>query len=194
MRTIEGYFRRYANALAEFVRFGLVGGLGVLVNMVVFVGISVLCREVFGIRNQTVIFPIPGTPWNFRFLLFYSLVAFLVANLFNFIINRNWTFRAGPGKAPFLKEYGPFLTVGLAAEVIGWVILVLLTNPKSPVALPSDIFDNSSGLRTKSYWANLIKVVLVTPVNFVLNKLWTFRLVRRAHVDARRGDNAADVS
>ena len=44
MRTIEGYFRRYANALAEFVRFGLVGGLGVLVNMMVFVGISVLCR------------------------------------------------------------------------------------------------------------------------------------------------------
>jgi hypothetical protein len=28
------------------------------------------------------------------------------------------------------------------------------------------------------YWAQLITVALVTPLSFVLNKLWTFRAVR----------------
>ncbi|HEY4598255.1 GtrA family protein, partial [Corynebacterium sp.] len=41
--------------------------------------------------------------------------------------------------------------------------------------LPEHIFDNSTGLRTRSYWGNFIGVIVAVPANFLFNKLWTFR-------------------
>ena len=32
--------------------------------------------------------------------------------------------------------------------------------------------------RTRFYWAQLIQIALVTPLSFVLNKIWTFSSVR----------------
>ncbi|MFW2211058.1 GtrA family protein [Corynebacterium amycolatum] len=55
------------------------------------------------------------------------------------------------------------------------VVITLLTNPTSPLALPVDIFDDSTGFRNRLYWANLIGVILGTPANFILNKIWAFR-------------------
>jgi hypothetical protein len=54
-------------------------------------------------------------------------------------------------------------------------------HPGSPLSLPPSIFDDSTGLRTRLYWAQLITVVIITPVSFVLNKLWTFSAVRGKH-------------
>lgn len=48
-------------------------------------------------------------------------------------------------------------------------------NPTSPLALPSDIFDDSTGLRTKFYWATVISILVAMPVNFIVNKFWAFR-------------------
>ncbi len=56
-------------------------------------------------------------------------------------------------------------------------------HPHSPFVLPNEVFDGSSGLRTKVYWAQLIAVVLVTPVSFAINKIWTFRRVRTHGTD-----------
>ena len=60
-------------------------------------------------------------------------------------------------------------------------LLTLLMHPHSPVSLPRDVFDDSSGLRNRLYWSQLIVIVLVTPLSFVLNKLWTFAAVRSGH-------------
>ncbi len=46
------------------------------------------------------------------------------------------------------------------------------------LSLPSSVFDNTTGFRTKLYWAQLITIAVVTPLSFVLNKLWTFSAVR----------------
>jgi hypothetical protein len=51
-------------------------------------------------------------------------------------------------------------------------------HPHSPVSLPTDVFDDSSGLRNRLYWSQLIVIGLVTPLSFVFNKLWTFAAVR----------------
>lgn len=51
-------------------------------------------------------------------------------------------------------------------------------HPHSPIGLPSSVFDNSTGLRTKFYWAPLIQIAVTVPISFVLNKLWTFSSVR----------------
>ena len=89
---------------------------------------------------------------------------------------------SGDGRrAPLWREYWPFLLVGLASQVVALLLITALMHPDSAISLPSDVFDNSSGFRTKLYWANLITIVCVTPINFVLNKLWTFGAVRRAH-------------
>lgn len=55
------------------------------------------------------------------------------------------------------------------------VVATLLMNPTSPIALSPVIFDDSSGLRTKFYWASAISIVVAMPVNFIINKVWTFR-------------------
>ena len=52
--------------------------------------------------------------------------------------------------------------------------MTLLMNPTTPLGLPDSLFDDSTGLRTKSYWAQAISTLVAMPVNFVINKLWTF--------------------
>jgi putative flippase GtrA len=105
------------------------------------------------------------------------MIAFLVANLWNFQLNRRWTFRSAEHSG-WWREFGPFLAVGLAAQLIGLGILTLLMHPGSIFSLPSDLLDNSTGFRTKYYWAQLITIGFTVPISFVLNKLWTFSAVR----------------
>ena len=61
-------------------------------------------------------------------------------------------------------------------------------NPESPIALPQDIFDDSTGMRTKAYWGNFIGVIFAVPANFLFNKLWTFRVVREKHANTGNSD------
>jgi putative flippase GtrA len=153
-------------------RFGLVGGSGVLVNLLV----TILLKRT-GPHFEDVFVDLPLTTFNIRWYHLYSMVAFLVANLWNFQLNRRFTFRSAEHSG-WWREYGPFLAVGLAAQIVGLGILTLLMHPGSFLALPSDVFNNSTGLRTKLYWGQLIVITITVPVSFVLNKLWTFSAVR----------------
>jgi putative flippase GtrA len=172
--------------MTQLGKFALVGGIGVIVNQTIFVLANIVGRDLLGVRDRGVLFPIPFTEFNIRNYHLYMLLGFLVANLGNFLLNRAWTFKSDK-HASFWREYLPFLAVGLAAQVVGFLLMTLLMNPTSPLCLPDAIFDDSSGLRTKSYWANLIVIVCVTPVNFLLNKVWTFRAIRS------KGDNPEEA-
>ncbi|HCX84197.1 MAG TPA: GtrA family protein [Micrococcales bacterium] len=170
---------RIARALRQFVKFGLVGGAGVGVNMAVAV---VMNKANGGTANaQDVLFAIPGTDFNVRFTSLVWIVGFLVANLFNFQLNRSWTFQSA-NRAPWLQEFGPFLLVGSVAAFVGLFLKVALTNPTSPIYLASDWFHEDAGLHSREYWAQLITIVVTMPVNFLVNKLWTFRHVRNRHL------------
>jgi len=163
--------RHKRNAL-QFVRFAAVGATGVLVNLVVLVIVKRL-----GPHPEDAIFALNPTDFHVRWYHAYSTVAFLVANLWNFQLNRRWTFRSSQHSS-WWKEYWPFLAVGMLGQAIGLVLLTLLMHHGSPIALPTDPLDDTSGLRTRLYWAQLIVIVVVTPLSFVLNKLWTFAAVR----------------
>ena len=58
------------------------------------------------------------------------------------------------------------------------------------------MLDDSTGLRNRLYWGQLIVIAVVTPLAFVLNKLWTFAAVRdspgagHGAADGARGDAA----
>jgi len=168
-------FVRHGHNWLLLFRFGVVGFSGVFVNLLV----TVLVNKV-GPDEDGIFLGLPLTDYNVRWYHVFSTAAFLVANLWNFQLNRLWTFRSAKHSG-WLREYVPFLTVGLLAQVVGLGILTLLMHPHSPLALPPDIFDDSTGFRTRLYWAQLITIAVVTPVSFVLNKIWTFSAVRGKH-------------
>jgi len=76
----------------------------------------------------------------------------------NFWWNRHWTFAARDGHAGF--QAARFFAISVVAFLIQVTILeILVTGPELPKVL-----------------AQAISLVLATPVNFIGNKLWSFRL------------------
>jgi dolichol-phosphate mannosyltransferase len=87
-----------------------------------------------------------------------ATIAFGVAVMNNFWWNRHWTFAARDGHAGF--QAARFFAVSVMAFLIQVAILELLIT--------------SAGL--PKVLAQAISLVLATPVNFIGNKLWSFRL------------------
>jgi putative flippase GtrA len=156
----------------EFIQFGLVGGSGFVVNMVAFIVLSKVFTGDDPARAHEVLFPLFLFDKNFRVYHLLSTIAFVIANIWNFELNRAWTFRKG-GKSS-RRRFSRYFLVGAAAQVVGLVIMSFLLHPASPIALPRDVFDDSSGFRNAKYWAQLIQIIATMPVSFVLQKLWTF--------------------
>ena len=91
--------------------------------------------------------------------LHYVLAAigsFLVAVTNNYVLNRAWTFRQERGHV--VHQGLRFLVVSALALAANLVVLHLLVS--------ADVGEVT---------AQAIAIVLVTPVNFIGNKLWSFR-------------------
>jgi putative flippase GtrA len=134
LRLLHG-MRRPANWL-QLVRFGLVGGLGFAVNLAVYA----LCVHVIAIDYHVA-----------------AVVAWLVAVLNNFVLNRHWTFDAGDGRVHF--QAMRFLVVSLVA--FGFSLLLLT------------VFVEAAGIAKVP--AQALAVATSMPLNFLGNKLWSFR-------------------
>ncbi|MDR7251151.1 putative flippase GtrA [Nocardioides sp. BE266] len=168
---------RHRRNLGLLARFGVVGASGVLVNMVTLIVLRKL-----GPHFDDAVVGLGTSEFNLRWYHVYSTIAFLVANLSNFQLNRSWTFQT-TRRTRWWNEYWPFLVVGLGGQAVGLALLTLLMHPHSPVSLPTHVFDDSTGLRNRLYWSQLIVIALVTPLSFVFNKLWTFAAVRTGRLD-----------
>ena len=171
-------FDRYRQSLGQFIKFGLVGASGVVVNFLV----AYLCKKLAPLiwsqaLEGNVFLDLPWTTFNVRWYHVFSMIAFVVANLSNYQLNRIWSFKSDRHQG-WWRELLPFFLVGLLAQIIGMVVETLLMHPNSPIGLSDSFFDGSTGLRTKWYWAHLIMVCVTIPVSFVLNKFWTFKSIR----------------
>jgi putative flippase GtrA len=93
-----------------------------------------------------------GAGWHYAYA---ATVSFLVAVTNNYLWNRLWTFRAQRGHVGF--QGLRFFTVALVAYGANLGILSALIV-----------------LGTNKVVAQAIAIVLVTPLNFVGNKLWSF--------------------
>ena len=82
--------------------------------------------------------------------------SFLVAVTNNYLLNRLWTFRAERGS--MVWQGARFLVVSIAALAANLIVLTALV---------------SAGVG--EIVGQAIAIILVTPVNFVGNKLWSFR-------------------
>src|SRR5580704_37758 len=100
VRLLHG-LRRPANWL-QLIRFAMVGGLGFVVNLAVY---ALFVHAL-------------STPYQVA-----AVLAWLVAVINNFVINRHWTFDASAGRVHF--QAIRFFVVSLAAFLL--VNLVLLT-------------------------------------------------------------------
>ena len=87
-----------------------------------------------------------------------ALAAFLVAVTNNFHWNRRWTFDARAGHAGF--QAARFLAVSVAAFLFSLVILELLVVGLDAPELPSQA----------------AAIICATPLSFLGNRLWSFRL------------------
>jgi putative flippase GtrA len=134
VRLLHG-MRKPANWL-QLVRFGLVGGIGFIVNVAVYA----LLVHSAGLDYRAA-----------------SVAAWLVAVVNNFVLNRHWTFDAREGRAHF--QALRFLVVSLAAEAFSLLLLTLLVESGGIAKIP----------------AQALAVAASMPLNFLGNKLWSFR-------------------
>ncbi|MDR1265694.1 MAG: GtrA family protein [Propionibacteriaceae bacterium] len=170
-----------ATLLGQFTRFGLVGGSGVLVNFSVYYLCCKLAPLVWpsaASPKTGVFWDLPWTDFNIRWYHTVSMVAFVCANLWNYELNRRWTFKAvtrSASRPGWWRSFWRFFVVGLLAQLIGLLVETALLHAHSPLQLPSSLFDESSGLRNPAYWAHGIMILVTIPVSFLLNKFWSFR-------------------
>jgi putative flippase GtrA len=83
-------------------------------------------------------------------------LGFLVSVVTNYYLNRRWTFRSTGRVA---SEFPKFLTVSLVAYVVN---LAIFTVAHTVLDLRGNV-------------SQLIAIACVMPVNYVFNKLWSFR-------------------
>jgi len=133
VRVLHG-IRRPGNWL-QLVRFGLVGGVGFVVNVAVY---AVLVH---------------GASVDYRAA---NVVAWSVAVVNNFVLNRHWTFDASGGRARI--QAIRFLLVSLVAEGCSLLLLTLFVQSGGIAKVP----------------AQAMAVAGSMPLNFLGNKLWSF--------------------
>ena len=173
-RTSTRASGRFSTTFRQFLMFGIVGGSGTLVNLLVVYLSKKIGEWGWGISEHDVFMNLFGTDYNIRWFNIFMTIAFIVANTWNYQLNRSWTFR-GYTQRSWWRGFFPFLLTGIGAFLVSQIVATLLMNPTSPVGLPTDIFDDSTGLRTKFYWASAISIIVAMPVNFIINKLWAFK-------------------
>ena len=86
-----------------------------------------------------------------------ATMAFVVALANNFVWNRAWTFKAGDGHAGF--QAARFVVVSLVAFGFSLLVLFMLVELAGIAKVP----------------AQAVAIVAATPLNFLGNKLWSFR-------------------
>lgn len=157
--------------LISLFRFGIIGGLGTIVNTFVFICLMKISTGL-EIHNNQILLALPFHVFNLRIVHLYIIVAFLVANMCNYFLNSRFNFSSGNK----LSTNGAtkFLIIGVAACFIQIYLFSKLSQP-GIFQLPVSVFDNSSGLRNIQYWSHIISILLVFPINFIGNKIWTFR-------------------
>ncbi|AIK84793.1 membrane protein [Corynebacterium glutamicum] len=165
---------RFLRASRQFIKFGIVGGSGTLVNLAVAALSKKVAGWTAGIHESDAFMNLLGSAFHIRWYHVFMTIAFLVANTWNYQLNRMWTFKTAT-IVSWWRGFFPFLATGLVAFIASQVVATLLMNETSPIALSSEIFDDSTGFRTKFYWALVISILVSMPVNFIVNKYWTFK-------------------
>ncbi|HLC56216.1 MAG TPA: glycosyltransferase family 2 protein [Candidatus Nanoarchaeia archaeon] len=105
LQNLVGYLDYKKNVIKEFVKFGIVGGIGTLVN----IAILYLFTEKIGV-----------------YYIISAILSFIVAMTSNFILNKTWTFNENI-KLKIGKEYLQFSLVSFSALLVNLFFLYIFT-------------------------------------------------------------------
>ena len=152
-------------SLWQFVRFCVVGGSGVIVNLAVFTLVLLVWLLLRGhihsasgllssVHSLVVKKDTAGVPQAAAYVA--NAAGFVVSVMTNYYLNRHWTFRSTKDIGAELPK---FFTVSVVAYGGQLAIFWLLREQAHIAPIPSQ----------------LIAIVFVMPINFVANKLWSFR-------------------
>ena len=75
---------KYRNSIRQFLKFGIVGGSGTIVNLVITVLAKKISWWTAQISEHDVAMNLFGSQFNIRWFNIFAIIAFLVANLWNF--------------------------------------------------------------------------------------------------------------
>jgi putative flippase GtrA len=156
---------RLRRNMPQFIRFCVVGGSGVVVNLAIFTSVLLIWLAAAGhlhsvadlthaVRNLVFKKETHGIAHGAAYLA--NLAGFVVSVLTNFYLNRRWTFRSS-GRIG--AELGKFATVSVFAYSGQLLVFWLLRNVAGVGPIPSQ----------------LVAILCVMPVNYIANKLWSFR-------------------
>lgn len=125
--------------LEKFIRFCLVGSLNTVIDFSLF----------FSLTRLTDIFK--------THYLWANFLAFTVANIFSFMVNKNWTFN---NRSPYyFRQYYKFLTVSIMALLAVQLILYWLI----------------TGLGVWDVIAKLVALLVSVAIGFLGSRFWAFR-------------------
>lgn len=137
LRNLLGYLPYKKSLLVEFIKFGLVGLIGVIINL----GILYILTEYLGVH--------------------YLLSAFIGTSLAvtnNFLLNKVWTFKEKMNHE-FLGKYSRFASISIITIILNLILLYFLTEIARVYYITSQF----------------ISIVVVSAINFLGNKAWTFK-------------------
>jgi len=154
-----------AHSLGQFVRFCVVGASGVVVNLAVFTLTLLVFLWLGGhlasvsdvghaVRELVTRKDTEGVTHLAVYVA--NALGFVVSVLTNYYLNRRWTFRSTKDVAGELPK---FFTVSVVAYVGQLTVFWLLHTRAHVAPIPSQ----------------LVAIAFVMPINFVANKLWSFR-------------------
>lgn len=144
----------------RFVKFALVGGSGVFVN----IAVAFLCSQV------------ALASWVDRISAdrTANLVAILVSIFTNFLINDSWTWsdRAkSSGKRSWLKRCGFYYATNGVAGALQFGVTILVIS----MVAAEGVYFGVSALDVRAAFAALVGIAVATPLNYVINNKVTFR-------------------
>ncbi len=134
------------NTLRQFVRFGMVGVTNTLVSYAIYVAV------LQGFR-------IAGVQCAYDYIM-ASVTAFVLSVLWSYMLNSAFVFKKQRSFLTVLSEIAKsYISYGLSGLVIANLILYALVD----------------GLGISAYLSFFLVLVVTVPMNFILNKFWTFK-------------------
>ncbi len=164
-KTADTLATRELPALQRFFRFALVGGSGVVVNF----GVVWTCESVLLKGLPLLQLPFFGT---FEATAFFSLLAGILVSIFtNFVINDSWTWADRSKAAAWPTRCRDFYITNVLAAGLQFAVAWALfkTGVFEITVLGVHLHPWSTRL------ASLAAILIATPLNFVVNNVWTFR-------------------
>ena len=148
----------------QFVKFGLVGLSGVVVNVAVFSATLLLWLVLTGHIGSAAELThslrglVTKSALDVPHVAYYvaNALGFAVSVMTNYYLNRRWTFRS-TGRVS--SELPKFVTVSIVAYAGNLVVFSLA----------------HTQLQLGPVVSQLVAIVVVMPINYVANKLWSFR-------------------